>query len=119
VLSRNITKVVVELVKQQGIWFNSLSPFFLVVTGSNPFAVVVRESDATKKGFYQFALWWSCGDGLAFQGSSYGSNQTFHSGWEPDGHAQGEKLHWLPLSPFLLRKKIKKKKKCFHAMYGL
>jgi hypothetical protein len=77
------TKVVVELVKQQGIGFNSPPPFFPVVTGSNSFAVVVREPDATKKGLYQVALWWGCGDGLAFQGSSYGSNRTFHNGWEP------------------------------------
>jgi hypothetical protein len=26
----------------------------------------------------------------------------------PDGHVQGEKLHWLPLPAFLLRKKNKK-----------
>jgi hypothetical protein len=58
--------VVVELVKQQGIGFNSPPPFFLVVMGSNPLAVVVREPDATKKRLYQLALWWGCGDELAF-----------------------------------------------------
>jgi hypothetical protein len=33
--------------------------------------------------------------------------QTEHStaGGNPDGHAQGDKLHWLPLPAFLLRKK--------------
>jgi hypothetical protein len=38
--------------------------------------------------------------------------QTEHStaGENPDGHAQGEKLHWLPISAFLLKKKKKKKK---------
>jgi hypothetical protein len=71
------------LVKQQEIGFNSLPPFFLVVMGSNMFAIVVREPDATKKGLYQLALWWDCGDELAFPGNSYGSNRTFHSGWEP------------------------------------
>jgi hypothetical protein len=32
--------------------------------------------------------------------------QTEHStaGGNPNGHAQGEKLHWLPLSAFLSRK---------------
>ncbi len=51
------TKVIVELVKQQaGIGFNSPPPFFLVVTGSSPLAVVVRELDATKKELYQLAL---------------------------------------------------------------
>jgi hypothetical protein len=54
-----------------------------MVTGLNLLAVVVCESDATKKGLYQLALWWGCGDGLAFQSSIYGSNKTFHNGWEP------------------------------------
>ncbi len=53
--------MVIELVKQQGIGFDSPSPFFLVVTGlvtgSNPLAVVVREPDATKMGLYQLELW--------------------------------------------------------------
>jgi hypothetical protein len=66
--------VIVELVKQQGIRFNSPIPFFLVVTGSNPLAVVVREPDATKNGLHKLAFWWGCGDGLAFSSSSYGSN---------------------------------------------
>jgi hypothetical protein len=35
--------------------------------------------------------------------------QTEHStvGGNPDGHAQGKKLHWLPLPAFLFRKKKK------------
>jgi hypothetical protein len=66
--------------------------FFLVVTGLNPLAVVVRESDATKKGFYQLALWWGCGDGLVFPGSSYGSNRIFYSGWKPRWSRPREKI---------------------------
>jgi hypothetical protein len=66
--------------------------FFLVVIGSNPLAVVVRKSDATKKGLYQLALWCGCGDGLIFSGSSYDSNQTFHSGWEPRWSRLREKI---------------------------
>jgi hypothetical protein len=42
--------VVVELVKQHEKWFNSPHPFFLVVMGLNPLAVVVCEPNATKKG---------------------------------------------------------------------
>jgi hypothetical protein len=42
--------MVVELVKQQGIRFDSSLPFFLMVTGSNPLTVVVHEPDTTKKG---------------------------------------------------------------------
>jgi hypothetical protein len=71
--------VVVELVKQQGIRFNSPIPFFLVVTGSNLLTVVVFELDAIKNEIYQLALSWGCGDGLAFPSNSYGSNRTFYS----------------------------------------
>jgi hypothetical protein len=72
-------KVVVELVKQQG--YGSISLIFLP-SGHRfePVAVVVRKSDATKKRLYQLALWCGCGDRLIFSGSSYDSNQTFHSG---------------------------------------
>jgi hypothetical protein len=94
-------KVVVELVKQQGIGFNSSPPFFLVVTGSNPLAIVVREPDATKKEFYQLALWWDCGDGLAFSDSSYSSNRIFHKGGNLRWSRPRKKLHWLPLLAFL------------------
>jgi hypothetical protein len=31
--------------------------------------------------------------------------EHFTVGENPDGHAQGEKLYWLPLPDFLLRKK--------------
>jgi hypothetical protein len=51
-----------------------------VITVSSPLVVVVRKLDAIKKGFDQLVFWWGCGDGLAFQDSNYGSNQTFHSG---------------------------------------
>jgi hypothetical protein len=44
--------MVVELVKQHEIMFNSLPHFFVVVMGSNPLAVVLREPNATKKGLY-------------------------------------------------------------------
>jgi hypothetical protein len=47
--------VVVELVKEHGIRFNFLPPFFLMITGSNLLAVVVCELDATKKRLYQLA----------------------------------------------------------------
>jgi hypothetical protein len=66
-------------------------PFFLVVTGSNPLAVIVREPDATKKGLYQLVLWWGYGDGLAFSGSNYGSNRIFYNGWKPRwSHPRGK-----------------------------
>ena len=54
--------------------YNSLFLFFLVVTGLNTLVIVVRKPDAIKKEFYQLALWWSCGDGLAFPNNSYGLN---------------------------------------------
>ena len=49
-------KVVVELVKQQGIKFNFLPPFFLMVTDLNLLAIVVRELNTTKNELYQLAL---------------------------------------------------------------
>jgi hypothetical protein len=42
--------------------------------GSNLLAIIIHEPDVIKKGLYQLALWWGCGDGLAFPGNSYGSN---------------------------------------------
>jgi hypothetical protein len=74
-----------------------MTTFFLVDTGSNPLAVVVREPDATKRGFTN----------LHFRGTMMIDSpsqtvvmaQTEHSttGGNFDGHTQGGKLHWFSL----------------------
>jgi hypothetical protein len=60
-----------------------------VVTSSNPLTVVVYELDAIKNEHYQLALWWGCGDGLAFQDKAVAMLQFKHStaGGNPDSHA--------------------------------
>jgi hypothetical protein len=91
--------------------FNFLPPFFLVVTSSNSLAVVVHGLDSTKKKLYKLVFWWGCGDKLAFHGSSYGSNQTFHSRWKLRWSRSNRVITLVSLSrPFNLEKKKKKKK---------
>jgi hypothetical protein len=92
--------------------FNFLPPFFLVVTSSNSLAVVVHGLDSTKKKLYKLVFWWGCGDKLAFHGSSYGSNQTFHSRWKLRWSRSNRVITLVSLSrPFNLEKKKKKKNK--------
>jgi hypothetical protein len=95
-----------NLVKQQGIRFNSSHPLFLVVTGSNPLAVIVCKPDTTKKRLYQLALWWGYAAMVAdshFKAVAMVQTKHFTASGNPDGHAQGGSLDWSPLPTFLIR----------------
>jgi uncharacterized membrane protein YhaH (DUF805 family) len=94
------TNVVVELVKQQKIWFNFPSPFFLVVTSLNPLTVVVRKLDATKNGLCQLTLCGAVVTDSPFQTIAMAQIEYFIAGGNPNGHTQGDKLHWLPIPNF-------------------
>jgi hypothetical protein len=71
--------MVIELVKLQGIRFNLPPPFFLMVTSSNPLAVVAHKLDVNKNELLSTCTLVGYGDRVAFPDNSYSLNRTFHS----------------------------------------
>jgi hypothetical protein len=59
-----------------------------------------------RRGFTNLHFGGEYGDGLAFPCNSYGLNQTFHSGWEPQwSRSRGKITLVIPFPPFYLEKK--------------